>query len=81
MGRMALSADRIERAQELGARLRSARVSAGLSREQVVRSTDLSVETLRKIERGMSKTPELYSVVAIAQVLKLDLNELCDGLV
>jgi transcriptional regulator with XRE-family HTH domain len=72
-----VSDERAYRAHQLGQRLRSARESAGLSREQLVRSTGLSVETLRKIETGASKTPELYSVVAVAQVLGLDLNELC----
>lgn len=51
-----------------------------MSREQLVRSTDLSVETLRKIETGGSKSPELFSVVAIAMALHLDLDELCNGL-
>jgi transcriptional regulator with XRE-family HTH domain len=81
MGRPPVSDERADRASTLGRRLRSARESAGLSREQLIRSTQLSVETLRKIETGAAKTPELYSVVAIAKALGLDLNELCADLV
>ena len=52
-----------------------------MSREALARRTPLSVETIRKLETGAAKSPELFSVVAVARVLGLSLDELCAPLV
>ncbi len=41
-------------------------------------SAGVSVETLRKIETGRIATPAFFTVVALAKVLGLSLDELAD---
>jgi hypothetical protein len=39
----------------------------------------ISLDTLRKIERGAIATPAFFTVAALARVLDLDLNDLADS--
>jgi transcriptional regulator with XRE-family HTH domain len=41
----------------------------------------ISLDTLRKIERGAIPTPAFFTIAALANVLQLDLNALSVGLV
>jgi hypothetical protein len=70
----------IERGRRLGALLRDARGRASLG--EVATAAGISVETLRKIETGRIPTPAFFTVVAVARVLGLSLDDdLClDGL-
>ena len=63
----------IERGRRLGALLRHARGPARLG--EVATAAGISVETLRKIETGRIPTPAFFTVVALARVLELSLDE------
>jgi transcriptional regulator with XRE-family HTH domain len=63
----------VERGRRLGAVLRAARGSATLG--QVASAAGISVETLRKIETGRIPTPAFFTVVALARVLGLSLDD------
>jgi hypothetical protein len=45
----------------------------------VARSADLSVDTVRRIERGTVPNPGFFTVAAMARVLELDLDGLAAG--
>jgi transcriptional regulator with XRE-family HTH domain len=74
MVRIPLSAPEVARGGRLGAALRQARGSASLG--EVASAAGISVETLRKIETGRIPTPAFFTVVALARVLRLSLDEL-----
>jgi DNA-binding XRE family transcriptional regulator len=64
----------IERGRQLGSMLRQARGPASLG--HVALAAGISVETLRKIETGRIPTPAFFTVVALARVLDLSLDDL-----
>lgn len=64
----------IERGRKLGALLRQRRGSVSLG--EVSMAAGISVETLRKIESGRIPTPAFFTVVALARVLDLSLDDL-----
>ncbi|HTW98194.1 MAG TPA: helix-turn-helix transcriptional regulator [Acidimicrobiales bacterium] len=74
MVRIPLTAAEVARGQRLGAALRRARGSASIG--MVASKAGISVETLRKIETGRIPTPAFFTVVALARVLGLPLEEL-----
>lgn len=63
-----------ERGEALGAALRVAR--GDRSMVEVAARAGLSVETLRKIERGRVPTPAFFTVAAIAEALGVPLSDL-----
>ncbi|MCW5254536.1 helix-turn-helix domain-containing protein [Streptomyces sp. SHP 1-2] len=71
-----LEADSQRCGQRLASRLAHARLSSGRSTEAVARSTGISVETARGIEKGRTITPEFSTVAAQAIELGLPLDEL-----
>lgn len=77
MVRVPLTQYEIARGRELGARLRTARGTAGIG--EVAHAAGISVETLRKIETGRISTPAFFTVAALAGVLDLSLDELFRG--
>ena len=60
----------------LGKRLQAARRKAGLTQQELCQKANLSYSTLAKIERGAIKTPSVFTVQAIAEVLQISLDEL-----
>lgn len=44
---------------------------------EVAAAAGISVETLRKIERGRIPTPAFFTVAAIAEAVGLSLDEVC----
>lgn len=60
----------------LGRRLQQARQAAGLTQQQLCQKAGLSYSTLAKIERGAIKSPSIFTIAQIAQVLNVSLNEL-----
>jgi len=60
----------------LGKRLQSMRREAGLSQQELCQRANLSFSTLAKIERGAIKSPSIFTVKAIAEVLNLTLDQL-----
>lgn len=63
-----------DRGRALGAVLRAARASR--SAAEVAQVAGISIDTLRKIERGAISSPAFFTVVALARVLDLDLDDL-----
>ncbi|SDC49545.1 helix-turn-helix domain-containing protein [Actinokineospora iranica] len=74
MVRPPLSQDERDRGELLGALLRAAR--ADRSMVEVAAAAGISVETLRKIERGRVPTPAFFTVAAIAAAVDLPLDDL-----
>lgn len=67
--------------RELGVRLHRLRMDRGLSQERLAVAADISAYTYRKIEKGESNpgspaNPRLRTLVALAEVLEVDLAEL-----
>ncbi|MCA9344673.1 HAD-IA family hydrolase [Candidatus Saccharibacteria bacterium] len=62
--------------KSLGARLQIARQQAGLTQQAMCQKANLSYSTLAKIERGAIKSPSIFTIRSIAQVLGTSLDEL-----
>ncbi|MQA94804.1 MAG: helix-turn-helix domain-containing protein [Streptosporangiales bacterium] len=67
-----------DRGRALGQVLRAAR--GPRSAAEVAAEAGLSIDTLRKIERGAISSPAFFTVAALAEVLKLDLATLARDL-
>jgi transcriptional regulator with XRE-family HTH domain len=74
MVRTPLTPDERERGLALGRALQRAR--GDRSAAEVARSAGISLDTLRKIERGAIAAPTFFTVAALARVLGLDLTDL-----
>jgi transcriptional regulator with XRE-family HTH domain len=74
MVRTPLTLDERQRGHELGRALQQAR--AGRSAAEVAVRAGISLDTLRKIERGAIPTPAFFTVAALARVIGLDLSDL-----
>ncbi|MEH6374909.1 helix-turn-helix transcriptional regulator [Streptomyces sp. KLMMK] len=62
------------RGEMLGALLREARGERSMV--EVAAASGLSAETLRKIETGRAPTPAFFTIVALASVLNLSMEQL-----
>lgn len=62
--------------KSLGARLQLARQNAGLTQQTMCQKANLSYSTLAKIERGAIKSPSIFTIRSIAEVLGCSLDEL-----
>ncbi|HEY5268505.1 MAG TPA: HAD-IA family hydrolase [Candidatus Saccharimonadales bacterium] len=62
----------------LGKALQLARLSKGLTQQQLCQRADLSYSTLAKIERGAIKAPSIFTIQKIANTLGLELSEILD---
>lgn len=78
MVRTPLTDSERERGLALGRRLQRAR--GDQSAAEVALLAGISLDTLRKIERGAIATPAFFTVAALARVLRLDLAELAADL-
>ncbi|SEF18155.1 helix-turn-helix domain-containing protein [Jiangella alba] len=78
MVRVPLTISERERGERLGLALRTARGERSIA--DVATQAGISPETLRKIERGRIPTPAFFTVVAVADVLGLSLDDLLTGL-
>lgn len=68
-------------ARDIGLRLHRARLSRELSQERLAAAAGITTFTYRKLEHGesnpgMPSNPRLRTLVALAEVLELDLAEL-----
>lgn len=61
---------------ELGKTIQKARQKAGLTQQELCHKADLSYSTLAKIERGAIKTPSVFTVARIADVLGISMDGL-----
>lgn len=62
--------------KSLGKQLQLARQRAGLTQQAMCQQAGLSYSTLAKIERGAIKSPSIFTVKQIADVLHVSLDEL-----
>ena len=74
MVRTPLTADERSRGVALGRALQRAR--AGRSAAEVAQLAGISLDTLRKIERGAIPMPAFFTVASVARVLGIDLTDL-----
>jgi transcriptional regulator with XRE-family HTH domain len=74
MVRPPLTPEERARGVALGTRLRSARGPRSMA--DVAVSAGVPVETLRKIEAGRVPTPAFFTIVALADALRIPLAEL-----
>ncbi|GAA0222545.1 helix-turn-helix transcriptional regulator [Saccharothrix mutabilis subsp. mutabilis] len=75
MVRQPLTQSDRDRGERLGDALRRARGERSMV--QVATAAGISVETLRKIERGRIPTPAFFTVAALADAVGLSLDDLC----
>lgn len=62
--------------QNLGAAIKQAREAAGLTQDDLSDKAGLAYSTLAKIEQGAVKNPSIFTVHAIAQSLKKEIEDL-----
>ena len=60
----------------LGARLQLVRREKGFTQQKLCQMADLSYSTLAKMERGAIKSPSIFTIQRIAEVLGIGLDEL-----
>ena len=70
-----------EKSEKLGQAIQTARQNAGITQQELCNRADLSYSTLAKIERGAIKTPSVFTVYRIAEVLGLSMDELLGSVV
>lgn len=68
-------------ARELGINLQRARAAKGVSQERAAHAAGISSYTYRKLEKGESNpgspaNPRLRTLIALAEILELDVREL-----
>ena len=63
----------------IGKNIRALRQKKKLSQEKLARLTDISLNTLTKIESGFTKRPSIQTIHKIAKVLGVSLDELVEG--
>ena len=61
---------------DIGKKLREAREKKGLSRDELVKKADITVNTLYKIETGKMPKPSFEIVKKLSQALDISLDEL-----
>ena len=61
---------------DIGKKLREAREKQGLSRDELVKKADITVNTLYKIETGKMPKPSFEIVKKLSQALDISLDEL-----
>lgn len=76
MGRPRVNEHQRARAQRLGRLLANSREQRSLSQEQLARSAEVSVDTLRSVEQHRTTAPSFFLVAALADPLDLSLDEL-----
>jgi FMN phosphatase YigB (HAD superfamily) len=62
--------------QSLGRHLQSARVAAGLTQQELCQRAQISYSTLAKIERGAIKSPSVFTIQRLSEVLNTSLDVL-----
>ncbi len=64
-----------EQAERLAARLRALREQRGMTQEQLAARAEISVATVRNIERMVVVEPSLFTVLAMVQVLGTSIED------
>jgi len=76
MPRKPLGESGARRAARLAALIRAARDERRLTQEEVARAAGIATATLQKIEQADTRTPEFFTVAAIARRIDLSLDDL-----
>lgn len=76
MGRPRIDDHQRARAKRLGRLLASSREQRNWSQEQLARSAEVSVDTLRRVEQHRVSAPSFFLVAALAGPLDLSLDDL-----
>lgn len=76
MGRPRIDNHQRVRAQRLGRVLANSREQRSLSQEQLARSAEVSVDTLRSVEQHRTTSPSFFLIAALAAPLDLSLDEI-----
>lgn len=63
----------------IGKNIKKIRQQKKLSQEKLARLTDISLNTLTKIESGFTKRPSIQTIHKIAKTLEVSLDELVEG--
>lgn len=63
----------------VGKNIRKIRQQKKLSQEKLARLTDISLNTLTKIESGFTKRPSIQTVYKISKVLEVAMEDLIDN--
>ncbi|RTK94158.1 helix-turn-helix domain-containing protein [Candidatus Saccharibacteria bacterium] len=71
-----MSGGTVANEKSLGKQLQQARQRAGLTQQAMCQKAGLSYSTLAKIERGAIKSPSIFTIQQIAEVLAVSLDEL-----
>lgn len=66
--------------KNLGQHLQAARVATGLTQQELCQKAGISYSTLAKIERGAIKSPSIFTIQRLAEVLNTSLDQLMGGL-
>jgi len=62
----------------IGKNIKGLRKKRKLSQEKLARLTDISLNTLTKIESGFTKRPSIQTIKKIAKALKISIDELVE---
>ena len=63
----------------IGKNIKRLRQQKKLSQERLARLTDISLNTLTKIESGFTKRPSIETIHKISKALEVSLDELVEG--
>lgn len=63
----------------LGKNIKKIRQQKKLSQEKLARLTDISLNTLTKIESGFTKRPSVQTIHKIAKALEVSIENLVEG--
>lgn len=58
--------------------IKKIRQRKSLSQEKLARLTDISLNTLTKIESGVTKRPSIQTIKKIAEALQITIDEIVD---
>jgi transcriptional regulator with XRE-family HTH domain len=76
MARPRIDGGQRRRAERLGRLLANSRARKKLSQEQLARSADVSVDTLRRLEQHRTVDPSFFLIAALAAPLDLSLDQI-----
>jgi transcriptional regulator with XRE-family HTH domain len=68
-----------EESRDLGARLRRARLHAGLTQSELAARAGVKLDTLRSIEQGRTANPGVWTLAQLAEQLGETIDSLIHG--
>jgi transcriptional regulator with XRE-family HTH domain len=74
LGRLRLTTQQINRGRRLAERIQAGRRRRGFTQEQLAQMAGISVETLKKVEKGVVTSPSVFLIHDLAEVLREDVR-------